>query len=66
MYLLYAHARISGIVRKSGKDMATLAASGAQLKIGEAHQAHSAIINNMEPCWTLCSLCAFPRAPRPR
>lgn len=33
VYLLYAHARIAGIVRKSGADVDALVASGAQVVV---------------------------------
>ena len=34
MYLLYAHARIAAIGRKSGRDVAALAASGTRIVLG--------------------------------
>lgn len=41
MYLLYAHARIASIVRKSGKDVGALAAGGARIVL--AHEKEVAL-----------------------
>jgi arginyl-tRNA synthetase len=38
VYLLYAHARIAGIVRKSGKDVDALVAGGTQFKLEHARE----------------------------
>jgi len=41
VYLLYAHARIASIIRKSGKNPEELAASGARVTLG--HEAEVAL-----------------------
>lgn len=43
VYLLYAHARIAGIVRKAGRDVSALAAAGTAISLGHPKEEELAL-----------------------
>jgi hypothetical protein len=54
VYLLYAHARIAGIVRKSGRDVDELLTAGASVRLGHPKERELAMALGRVSAWGGC------------